>query len=327
MSWDDVLLYFRNIHMSWSTDPQLFRCRTSVHGYWSKETGPNDDSYNVGDNPQYTVTLSEKAIESKAKLWILLSRHVTKQEQEGAEVTDYLTQHIHRIKHPKERVHYPNANSVLTGAYTNNQHVLVKYDAKGPEDKFLNIVLSQYKKSHDLGYTLSCFCTEEFQLGYPENPLSKSQQLVGSWKLRDSATDNSYSLAIGTAGGPPGKGSFGSNPQWSIRVPAGGIRIQVKCMAHKELPINIILARCIHGSGSQQCGQNDQKSKRINHLYEDPIIDTGAYRHGFAVSDVIFVPAGLYVLVASTFEAGQVGRFLLHVLSSKEVHISEIDKK
>ena len=49
--------------------------------------GPNDDSYNVGDNPQYTITLSEKAIESKAKLWILLSRHVTKQEQEGGEVS------------------------------------------------------------------------------------------------------------------------------------------------------------------------------------------------------------------------------------------------
>ena len=89
MSWDDILLYFRNIHMSWSTDPDLFRCRTSVHGYWDKEMGPKDDSYNVGDNPQYTITLSEKAIESKAKLWILLSRHVTKQEQEGGEVSQY----------------------------------------------------------------------------------------------------------------------------------------------------------------------------------------------------------------------------------------------
>lgn len=242
------------------------------------------------------------------------------------QVTAYLTQHIHRIKNAKERVHYPNANSVLTGAYTNNQHVLVKYDTKGPEDKFLSIVLSQYKKSDDLGYTLSCYCTEDFELGQPEQPLPYNRQLVGSWKLRDSVTDKSYSLAIGTAGGPPRKGSFGSNPQWSVRVPAGGMRIQVKCMAPKELPINVILARGKRTSDAQQGDTNDRRSRRLHHLYEDPIIDTGAYRHGFAVSEVVFAPAGLYTLVASTFEAGQVGRFLLNVFSSKEVEINEIDK-
>jgi len=328
MSWDDILLYFRNIHMSWSTDPDLFRCRTSVHGYWDKEMGPNDDSYNVGDNPQYTITLSEKAIESKAKLWILLSRHVTKQEQEGGEAKDFLTLHIHRIKNPKERVWYPGLNCILTGAYTNNQHVLVRYDATGPEDKILSIVLSQYKKSNDLGYTLSCFCTEKFELGHPEQGLPICRQLIGSWKLRDRLTDKSFLLPIGSAGGPPGKGSFGSNPQWSVRVPAEGTRIQVKCMAPKELAVNVVMIRGKPGSGSQQGGLNEQESRRIHHLYEDPIVDTGAYRHGFAVSESVYVPPGLYTLVASTFEVGQVGKFLLHVLSSnssKEVCISEID--
>ena len=63
--------------------------QTAVHGYWDKNMGPNDDSYNVGENPQYTVTLSEEAIKSKATLWLLLSRHVTKQEQEGDEVSSY----------------------------------------------------------------------------------------------------------------------------------------------------------------------------------------------------------------------------------------------
>jgi len=85
MSWDDILLYFRNIHMSWNRS--LFRFRTPIHGFWRKDVGPKDDSYNVGDNPQYTITLSEEAIQKKATLWILLSRHVTKQEQEGGEVS------------------------------------------------------------------------------------------------------------------------------------------------------------------------------------------------------------------------------------------------
>lgn len=217
---------------------------------------------------------------------------------------------------------YPDSDCILTGAYTNNQHVLVRYDATGLEDKFLSIVLSQYRKSNDLGYTLSCYCTEEFSLGHPETSLPICRKLTGAWRLRDSSTAT-YSLAVGTAGGPPGKGSFGSNPQWSIWVPTEGIRIQVKCMAKKELAINVTLARS--KPQSQHGELNEQRSrKRIHHLYEDPIIDTGSYRHGFAVSDVVFAPSGLYTLVASTFEVGQVGDYFLHVLSSKEVQINEI---
>lgn len=89
MAWEDVLVYFGNIHMSWSTDPDLFRYRTAVHGYWDKNMGPSNDSYNVGENPQYTITLSNDAIQRKATLWLLLSRHVTKQEQEGGEVSNH----------------------------------------------------------------------------------------------------------------------------------------------------------------------------------------------------------------------------------------------
>ena len=61
-------------------------------------------------------------------------------------------------------------------------------------------------------------------------------------------------------------------------------------------------------------------------MYEEPVIDTGAYRHGFAVSKVVFLQPGSYTLVASTFETGQVGKFMLHILSSKELYIREIDR-
>ena len=86
MLWADVLLYLRNIHVSWRPDPKLFQCRTKVHGRWDANVGPEDDSYNVSENPQYTIALSEEAIKGEATLWLLLSRHVTKQEQEGGEV-------------------------------------------------------------------------------------------------------------------------------------------------------------------------------------------------------------------------------------------------
>ena len=237
---------------------------------------------------------------------------------------DYLALHIHRVQNPQQRVWYPMSNCILSGEYTNNQHVLVRYDAAGPEDRNLSIVLSQHEKSNNLGYTLSCFCTEKFNLGDPEQPLPMYQELSGSWQLRDSMEDKSNMLAIGTAGGPPGKGSFGSNPQWSIRVPTRGVRIQVKCMAPKKIPVNIILARSNSNNG-QQSDTNDQMSQRIHRFYENPIIDTGKYRHGFVVSEIVPVPAGVYTLCASTYEVGQVGTFLLHIFSSNEVQISKID--
>ena len=174
-----------------------------------------------------------------------------------------------------------------------------------------------------MGYTLSCYCTKgEFKLGRPKLGLAICQSIEGSWKLRDSRTD-SRSLTIGNAGGPPGRGSFGSNPQWSIRVPVGGSRIQVECRVAKDLAVNAIIAR--YGTGCCRGGIPEQKSRRIHQLYEDPVLDTGKYRHGYAVAEAAFVPAGLYTLVVSTFEVGQVGDFSLRVLSSKEIELNALD--
>jgi hypothetical protein len=73
MSWDDILFYLPKVHVSWN--PELFQWRTKVHGRWDANVGSGSE------NPQYTI-----AIQSNVTLWVLLSRHVTKQEQEGGAV-------------------------------------------------------------------------------------------------------------------------------------------------------------------------------------------------------------------------------------------------
>jgi len=199
-------------------------------------------------------------------------------------------------------------------------------------------------------------CKETTESGDPEHDiLPMHQELPGSWKLWDSSTERNnklhFSLAIGTAGGPLNKGSFGSNPQWSIRVPSSspsspkegssngsngskGVKFQVQCTASKDLSVNIILARGTNFSSAnsqQDCDTNDgQKiqttSRRVHQLYEDPIVDTGPYQDGgLAVSKITYLPAGLYTLCASTCKAGQVGTFLLHVFSSDYVDIGKIE--
>lgn len=82
--WDDILQFFQDFYLSWN--PTLFSTRHVLHGRWSKTQGPTDDTFNIGENPQYALTLSDQAVQKKAALWILITRHVTKQEQEGEEV-------------------------------------------------------------------------------------------------------------------------------------------------------------------------------------------------------------------------------------------------
>lgn len=73
ITWTDVTIYFRNIHISWN--PELLPFRKVSHALWKVDDGPIDDLFYVNENPQYIVTLSKDAIEKNATLWVLLSRH------------------------------------------------------------------------------------------------------------------------------------------------------------------------------------------------------------------------------------------------------------
>ena len=296
ISYEDVLIYFRNIHISWN--PSLFSYRNTIHAQWPRNIGPADDSFNLGENPQYVLTLSDEALEKGASCWILISRHVTKQEQEGVDVTDYLTIHIHRNNRRKEKIYYPGgSSSVFTGAYTNNCHVLVRYDAKGESDKYLSLILSQYKKSNDLSYTLSCYCTASFQFGKPTKDPPHSVCLRSEWTAQ-------------SAGGPPGSAEFGTNPMWSISVAPnrfGKTFVRLTCTTSKTMAVNVMLIPV------------DYAGKRVRWVEKEPAIDTGDYRHGFVSSGLHFVPEGHYTLVASSYYPGQMAKFTIKMMSTSKL--------
>lgn len=298
ISWSDVLVYFRNIHLSWN--PGLFAYQTTVHGFWPLTQGPMDDTFNVGENPQLVMKLSDSAISKKATIWILLSRHVTKQEQEGSEATDYLTVHAHRNSGKRDVIWYPGANScVLSGAYTNNPHVLMRYDVTEAADKYLSLVLSQYKKSHDLGYTLSCFSTEPFALTYPAKALPFSKELSGEWTTQ-------------TAGGPPGLDTFQKNPMYAFKIPPEGANLQMRCSTGKSLTVNVMAVAV------------DSYGTRVKQITREPTLESGDYRHGFAETERRRVPGGIYTLIVSTFHPGLVGPFQVVISASTKLRFERI---
>lgn len=295
--WEDVLIYFQNIHLSWN--PALFSFRTTIHGFWPLTQGPVDDTFNVGENPQHVLHLSDSAVSKKATIWILLSRHVAKQEQEGCEATDYLTVHAHRNNENRDIIWYPRGKScVLTGAYTNNPHVLIRYDASGPADKYISLVLSQYKKSHDLAFTLSCFCTEPFYLSQPAKGLPLCREVSSEWTMS-------------TAGGPPGLITFQQNPMWAVHVPDEGAYIQMRVNTVKSFAVNVMLVSV------------EERGQRVKQITREPMLDSGDYRHGFTITSTERrkVPGGEYTIIVSTYTPGQVGKFRLSISSSSKLKI------
>ena len=192
------------------------------------------------------------------------------------QATDFLTIHVHRNNASKERIAYPGQSGkcILTGAYTNNPHVLVRYDVAGPEDRFLSLVLSQYKKSNDLAYTLACYSTEPFTLETPRDELPNTTCL---------------SAELTPAGGPIGSKYYDCNPMFAISVPKDGTTIQLKLSTSKSEAVHALLVP-VHSFGDKLRGSRGEA-----------VIDSGKYRHGFVATSRQKVGAGFYVLVISRF--------------------------
>jgi calpain-7 len=181
---------------------------------------------------------------------------------------------------------------------------LIRYDIQDLNDKHLALVLSQYKKSNDLNYTLSCFCTDAFSLSQPEICLSHQYKFSSTW--------TTYS-----AGGPIGEASYGTNPQYSILVPPHNKATQSSSPATTilQLQVSTTPTTAVNALLVPVRSYGD----RITQTIGEPLIDTGKYRHGFVVSDRTVVPAGSYALVISNFHVGQTGFYNIQISSNSTV--------
>jgi calpain-7 len=291
IGWDDVLSYFQNIQLSWN--PALFSFRMTTHGLWPKNQGVQNDAFNVGENPQYIVAFSDEALEKKPTIWILISRHTNKIDEDD---DSYLTIHVVRSG-AKKRIWYPHSkNTVVNGAYTNNPHVLVRYDVASKDDRYLSLVLSQHDKKKDIAYTLSTFCTEPFLLGRPSRLLKFSRVVRGRW-------------TTGKLGGSVGATDFFQNPIFAITIEDSSAVIQLRCSTAKTIPVNIMVLEV--PAGTPLTSYRSAASGK-------PILDTGNYRHAFVVTEPTPVPAGSYMVVVSTWSR-QEGEFTLCIGSSCEI--------
>lgn len=180
-------------------------------------------------------------------------------------------------------------------AYTNSPHVLVRYDISGRNDKYISLVLSQFNKVRDIPYTLSVFCTGHFSLSRPPKDLVHCVTLDSSW--------------IGpSSGGSSGLPNFENSPMFSVLVETECF-VEVRVTTGKTIATNILLIPV------QQYGDGFKRAT------SKPILDSGRYRHGFAVTGPKSIKPGPYLLVISSFHEGQKGVFQLKVYSSRRLKV------
>jgi hypothetical protein len=215
---------------------------------------------------------------------------------------------VHRNQSNRDAIFYPSTNTcLLVGAYTNNPHNLIRYDVQDGANgsRYLSLVLSQHKKSHDVAFTLSCYGTADFTL---EKPLlstpAYARKIGGEWTQEH------------PSGGNPSHATFLSNPVYKVTLPpSSGTKgdvsnIQIKCFAPQTIPVHIMLLRL-----------QDPTSRELERSMlrqENVVIDIGDYRRGFVCSKVHGVENGAtYILIVSTFNVGETGKFMLDLHCSR----------
>jgi len=322
IDWLSLMKYFRSIHLNWN--PQLFKYKTMVHHHWPKSQGPDNDSFNYGPNPQFTLTVdqSTNSTNSPATVWVLLSRHVTTKESEvnknahdargGGSGTghnnsvknkemedDFIACHIYDSTGGR-RVYTPK-KPMLQGVYHSDPHILARFDVIMKKQKnVFTLVISQLRKKHGIDFTLQVLCTT-CNIKINATPISPKYVLEkrGLWNLQNS-------------GGPIGNVRFYTNPQWSIAIKTKS-RIHIELLAPKQYYIGLRLVKNTQGRRIDNINLASMDQSESVNVEE---ASSGAYSSGFCYLESSTIEPGQYTLVATTYEPNQQASFLIKVFTS-----------
>lgn len=93
-----ILKFYDVFYLNWN--PELFQFTYCIHQSWSAGVGPTKDAYNIGENPQFSLSVPAGV----GSVWILLTRHITTIE-DFRENKEYITVLVYKTK--GNRIYYP----------------------------------------------------------------------------------------------------------------------------------------------------------------------------------------------------------------------------
>lgn len=296
LSIEDVVQHFAFMYLNWN--PSLFTHRRDHHFSW---TIPRDVyKTSLSQNPQFSVTEPKGGT-----MWIVIHRHFIDAELEIARSDqDSTAGAAHRLGYMSISVFENNGLKVHTrdrelysGPYVDSPLTLARLDTE--PGQFYTIVIDQQELPlPQYSFTMSLFANSPPSVSEAREAMSCISEHDGAWTRR-------------TAGGHSSCATFLNNPQYSLSVTRGG-------------PVSILLSadsNTIHVHVDVVWA----KGERVAVLrVKDVVASSGEYRRGCAEVNIPVLEPGVYTVVCSTFDAGQLADFVLRVASMTPVRVAPV---
>lgn len=297
MGLNDIFQSFESMYLNWN--PGLFSHRENTHFKWNLAEFSSPAGSFVS-NPQYEVRSS-----AGGTVWVLLSRHFTSRDDKSdtdpkVSVNDDTVENgficLYAFDTDGERV-FSSDEAVVRGPYVDSPNTLLKLELSARR-AYTVVISGQGLPRLVNTFTLSAFSLESLTLIEAQDKYIHTVLQNGMWTPL-------------TAGGNASSSPYHANPQFSLQI-AGTSNVAIMLENVGECyPVHIKL---VWANG-----------KQIHSIKTRDIVgDSGEYRKGYAFAEIQDVQAGVYTIVCSTFEQGQLGRFTLRVSSMSACAVNRI---
>lgn len=287
MSLNDIFQNFESMYLNWN--PCLFAHRQHIHFNWDLANSYSPEG-SFTTNPQYEVRSS-----TGATVWMLLSRHFASTSEVSAEAEKAIPStntaqgfiSLYGFDNDGERI-FLNDGAAIHSPYVDSPNTLLKLEL--PAKRAFTIVVSEQALPRLINtFTLSAYSFAPLSFAEAHEKYAYSTLRHGAW-------------TPSTAGGNASSRLFYLNPQFSITLAETSEVALVLETPAESVPVHVKL---VWAGG-----------RKIHSITTRDIVgDSGEYRKGCAFTQIRGVPAGVYTMVCSTFEQGQLGKFTLRVSS------------
>ncbi|PHH84375.1 hypothetical protein CDD83_2032 [Cordyceps sp. RAO-2017] len=296
MALEDVAQHFESMYLNWN--PSVFSHRQDHHFTW--EMPPRFLAASLVRNPQYTISCA-----SGGSIWILVSRHFVDAELEIARNRRGSMAAVARqlgfmsilvFENEGKRVQVSGAET-YRGPYVDSPQTLARLEVQRGK-QYLIAVDQQELPLPSYVFTMTLFSHSPLRVKEAVESMSHFEERLGSWNRR-------------TAGGNASSATFFQNPQYTLTM-------------NQASPLSILLSTDnldvhVHVDLIWARGERVTTVRA-----KDLIASSGEYRRGCAVATVDNLKRGVYTLVCSTFEAGQLAAFAIRVSSTTPVAVDII---
>lgn len=299
IDFDDVIHNFESLYLNWN--PALFTDRQDHHFAWQLPAPSMSDSF--AHSPQYSLTAPDTG-----SVWILLSRHfqddelaIAKSRSTASNLADVSNRlgfmSVYIFDHAEGKRVQLGDKSLYRGPFVDSPQTLAPFEAKRGV-RYTIAVAQHGLPLPKYSFTLTFFSRCALDIGPAPDPLAHYVEAQGSWTRR-------------TAGGNAASPSYLSNPQFAVTVTRPGPLSILLSTAHEDLPVHIDLVWA--------------KGQRVTALANRDLAgSSGDYRRGSALMHMAHVDVGMYTVVCSTFEPGQLADFTLRVGSMQPVTMRSV---